>query len=127
MHVGFCHITALQVRCQKDSESHCCISMHFVASMLTTGGESSQPVEKSSDAVPAAVTNSYQVEAQLRLVVEVVSVVILSIMYIMYMLPQLCILVVESMQCVMALVRCTAYCITFLCRHHVNSSYSQYV
>ena len=43
-----------------------------LASVLSSGGESSQPAEKSSDAVPATVTNSYQVEAQLRLVVEVV-------------------------------------------------------
>jgi len=47
--------------------------------VLTAGGESSQPVEKSSvDTVPAAVTISHQVEAQLRLVVEVVSVIVLA-------------------------------------------------
>jgi len=44
--------------------------------LLTTGGESSQQVEKSPDTVPGTVTNSYQVEAQLRLVVEVVSAVL---------------------------------------------------
>ena len=46
--------------------------MCIVSSVLTEGGESSQPAEKSSDTVPTTVTNSYQVEAQLRLVVEVV-------------------------------------------------------
>jgi len=45
---------------------------HFPSTlMLTAGGESSQQMDKSSDTVPAGVTNSYQMETQLRLVVEV--------------------------------------------------------
>jgi len=39
--------------------------------VLTAGGESSQQTER-SDTVSAGMTNSYQMEAQLRLVVEVV-------------------------------------------------------
>lgn len=49
--------------------------------MSTTGGESSEQVEKSADAVPAGVTNSYQMETQLRLVVEVVTAIV-SLFYI---------------------------------------------
>ena len=47
--------------------------------MSTTGGESSQQAEKSSDVVSAGVTNSYQMETQLRLVVEVVSASLLNV------------------------------------------------
>jgi len=47
----------------------------------STGGESSQQVEKLADAVPAGVTDSYQMETQLRLVVEVVAAVV-SLSYI---------------------------------------------
>jgi len=40
---------------------------------LLTDGESSHQMEKSvSDTAPAGITSSYQMEAQLRLVVEVV-------------------------------------------------------
>jgi len=43
--------------------------------MLITGVESSQQMEKSSDTLPSSVANSYQMEAQLRLVVEVISAI----------------------------------------------------
>lgn len=46
---------------------------------MAIAGESSQEMEKSSDAVPVGVTNIYQMEAQLRLVVEVVSAVVLAL------------------------------------------------